>query len=236
MVASRRSPTFYRVVTNSPVGDGDGEEMVQKALGIAVVALLWALPASATDTVTTNTTVGNTVSSSSNTVSSSSNTVSSSSNTVSSNTNTTGTNSTVIDKATTAATASSPSVIVNNSDVCVTGVSGAVQTSLFGISGGGTVRDKNCEILKLSRTLYGAGLKVAAVSLLCQDSRVFDAMMSAGTPCPYEGKIGTQAKKSWVGNPDEAPDGTKLRRDARRKAETVGETRETTDNPDGYPE
>jgi hypothetical protein len=221
------------------MGDGDGEEMVQKALGIAVaVALLCVLnPAHATDTVTTNTTVGNTVSSSSNTVSSSSNTVSSSSNTVSTNTTgTNSTNSTVIDKATTAATASSPSVIVNNSDVCVTGVSGAVQTSLFGISGGGTVRDKNCEILKLSRTLYGAGLKVAAVSLLCQDARVFDAMMSAGTPCPYEGKIGTQAKKSWVKNPDEAPDGTKLRRDARRKAEAVGEThQETLDNPDGYP-
>jgi hypothetical protein len=223
------------MVANSPVGDGDGEAMVQKALGIAVVVLLWALPASATDTVTTNTTVGNTVSSSSNTVSSSSNTVSSSSNTVSSNTTgTNSTNSTVIDKATTAATASSPSVIVNNSDVCVTGVSGAVQTSLFGISGGGTVRDKNCEILKLSRTLYGAGLKVAAVSLLCQDARVFDAMMSAGTPCPYEGKIGTQAKKSWVKNPDEAPDGTKLRRDARRKAEAVGEAQEPIDDPEEF--
>ena len=158
-------------------------------------------------TIATNTTVGNTVSSSSNTVSSSSNTVSTSSNTVSTNTTgTNSTNSTVIDKATTAATASSPSVIVNNSDVCVTGVSGAVQTSLFGVSGGGTVRDKNCEILKLSRTLYGAGLKVAAVSLLCQDARVFDAMMSAGTPCPYEGKIGTQAKASWVENTAEAPE------------------------------
>jgi hypothetical protein len=104
------------------------------------------------------------------------------------------------------------------------------------VSGGGTVRDKNCEILKLSRTLYGAGLKVAAVSLLCQDARVFDAMMSAGTPCPYEGKIGTQARASWVGNPDEAPDGTKLRRDARRKAEAIEETHhEPLDNPDEYP-
>ena len=185
---------------------------------IALALVLSTASSSATDTVTTNTTVGNTVSTSSNTVSSSSNTVSSSSNTVSSNTTgTNSTNSTVIDKATTAATASSPSVIVNNSDVCVTGVSGAVQTSLFGVSGGGTVRDKNCEILKLSRNLYGA-------------------MMSAGTPCPYEGKIGTQAKNSWIGNPDEAPDGTKLRRDARRKAEAVEEThQETLDNPDGYP-
>ena len=194
--------------------------MVKRAVARALFAgvIFGVFPAHSTDTVTTNTTIGNTVSTSSNTVSTSSNTVSSSSNTVSSNT--TGTN-TVIDKKTTAATASSPSVIVNNSDVCVTGVSGAVQTSLFGVSGGGTVRDKNCEILKLSRTLYGAGLKVAAVSLLCQDARVFDAMMSAGTPCPYEGKIGTQAKKSWVANPAEAPEGTRLRRDARKKAEAI---------------
>ena len=97
----------------------------------------------ATDTVT-NTTTSNTVSSSSNTVSSSSNTVSNTtaSNTVSSNT----TGSTVIDKA--PSTASAPSVVVNNSDVCVSGVSGAVQTSVFGAAVGSTVRDKNCERLK----------------------------------------------------------------------------------------
>jgi hypothetical protein len=106
---------------------------------------------------------------------------------------------------------------VNNSDVCVTGISGSVQTSLFGLSGGRTVRDKNCEILKLSRTLYGAGLKVAAVSLLCQDARVFDSMMSAGTPCPFDGKIGPEAKKLWLANAAEAPAGTKLRRDALEK-------------------
>ena len=188
--------------------------MVKRPLSIALVGfVLWSSSSFATDTVS-NSTISNTISSSSNTVSSSSNTVSSSSNTVSS---TTGTN-TVIDKATTAATASSPSIIVNNSDVCVTGVSGAVQTSLFGVSGGGAVRDKNCEILKLSRTLYGAGLKVAAVSLLCQDARVFDSMMSAGTPCPYDGKIGTEAKKLWLANVTEAPKGSKLRRSALEKA------------------
>jgi hypothetical protein len=182
---------------------------VPAAWPLFLAFIFWASPSFATDTVT-SATISNTVSSSSNTVSSSSNTVSSSSNTV-------GTNSTVIDKATTAATASSPSVIVNNSDVCVTGVSGSIQTSLFGFSGGNTVRDKNCEILKLSRILYGAGLKVAAVSLLCQDARVFDSMMSAGTPCPFDGKIGTEARKGWMENPTEAPEGTKLRRVARRK-------------------
>ena len=219
--------------------------MVGKIIGYAaaiilLVAFLFALlslfPAAAVDTVT-NSTVGNTVSSSSNTVSSSSNTVSSSSNTVSSNTTgTNSTNSTVIDKATTAATASSPSVIVNNSDVCVTGVSGAVQTSLFGVSGGSTVRDKNCEILKLSRTLYGAGLKVAAVSLLCQDFRVFDAMVSAGTPCPYGGKIGSKSLALWLSNPKEAPEGSKLRRDAVKKAEVAEVAKRDAEEPSNEPE
>ena len=101
----------------------------------------------------------------------------------------------------------------------MTGVSGSVQTSLFGVSGGSTIRDKNCEVLKLSRTLYGAGLKVAAVSLLCQDARVFDAMVSAGTPCPYDGKIGAKAKKLWLENPAEAPEGTKLRLAAIKKTQ-----------------
>jgi hypothetical protein len=180
----------------------------------SILAIGSLLPVYATDTVT-NTTVSNTVSSSSNTVSSSSNTVSNTtaSNTVSSNT----TGTTVVDKA--PSTASSPSVVVNNSDVCVSGVSGAVQTSVFGVSGGTTVRDKNCERLKLARSLYGMGLKVAGVSLLCQDVRVFDAMMEAGTPCPYEGKIGTQARASWLQNPMKSPEGSRIQLAAIKKAE-----------------
>jgi hypothetical protein len=92
-----------------------------------------------------------------------------------------------------------------NSDLCSTGSSGAVQTQIFGVSSGGTVRDLNCERLKLSKTLYDMGMKVAAVATMCQDRRVFDAMMAAGTPCPYEGKIGEQAKASWESNPEKIP-------------------------------
>ena len=168
----------------------------RKLLIFAALAILLPQASNATDTVTSST-VSSTVSSSSNTVSTSS-------------------GNTVIDKA--PGTASSPSVVINNSDICVTGVSGAVQTSFIGLSGGTTVRDKNCEVLKLSRTLYGAGLKVAAVSLLCQDARVFDSMMAAGTPCPYGGQIGDKAKAMWLANPTEAPENTKLRRDAIKKA------------------
>jgi len=106
-------------------------------------------------------------------------------------------------------TANAPSVVVNNSDVCRTGMSVGAQTGFFGISTGHTIIDKNCERIKLARSLYFMGMKVAAVSLLCQDARVFDAMTMAGTPCPYKGKIGTEAKLAWEADQDAAPDGNR---------------------------
>jgi len=117
--------------------------------------------------------------------------------------------STVVDK--TPPTASSPSIVVNNSDVCQTGVSGAVQTGIFGVSGGTTTRDLNCERIKLARAVYGMGLKVAGISLLCQEVRVWDALWMAGTPCPFEGKIGDEAKTEWLENPNKAPEGSLIR-------------------------
>lgn len=100
-----------------------------------------------------------------------------------------------------------------NNDLCTTGTSGAVQTQILGVSSGGTVRDLNCERLKLSKTLYDMGMKVAAVSVMCQDRRVFDAMMSAGTPCPAEGQIGETARMYWEGNPDKIPKEDKPKQD-----------------------
>jgi hypothetical protein len=91
----------------------------------------------------------------------------------------------------------SPNINTSNSDLCTVGVVGAVQTQILGISAGATVRDMNCERLKLSKTLYDMGMKVAAISTLCQDKRIFDAMMQAGTPCPYDGMIGADAKAAW---------------------------------------
>ena len=92
-----------------------------------------------------------------------------------------------------------------NNDLCTTGTSGAVQTQILGVSSGGTVRDLNCERLKNAKTLYDMGMKVAAVATMCQDRRVFDAMWNAGTPCPYEGVIGEQARVAWNANPDKWP-------------------------------
>ena len=123
------------------------------------------------------------------------------SNTVSSST-VTGT--TTVDR--TPGTAVSPSIVINNQDVCTTGISGAAQTAWFGFSMGKTIEDKNCERLKLARSLYGMGMKVASVSLLCQDTRVFQAMEMAGTPCPIDGKIGQAAKVIWDKAPYRRPD------------------------------
>ena len=123
------------------------------------------------------------------------------SNTVSSST-VTGT--TTVDR--TPGTASAPNIIINNQDVCKTGISGAAQSAWFGISLGKTIEDKNCERLKLARALYGMGMKVASVSLLCQDKRVFKAMEMAGTPCPIDGKIGQAAKVLWDKEPYRRPD------------------------------
>lgn len=107
------------------------------------------------------------------------------------------------------ASAITPTINTSNSDLCTFGVAGAVQTQILGISTGTQFTDENCERLKNSKTLYDMGMKVAAVSTLCQDRRVFDAMMMAGTPCPYEGMIGADARAAWETNTELQPDSEK---------------------------
>jgi hypothetical protein len=102
--------------------------------------------------------------------------------------------------------ASAPSYNSMTQDVCAVGVSAGVQTFGLGISGGKHVIDKNCERLKLARILNDFGMKVAAVAILCQDERVFESMIQAGTPCPIDGKIGKEAKKLWAKYDHERPD------------------------------
>lgn len=92
-----------------------------------------------------------------------------------------------------------------NSDLCTIGASGAVQTQILGISVGSTFTEENCIRLKNAKTLYDMGMKVAAVSVMCQDRQVFDAMMHAGTPCPYDGLIGSAAKEAWAIHTDKTP-------------------------------
>jgi hypothetical protein len=103
-------------------------------------------------------------------------------------------------------TANSPSFSAGSQDVCATGMSAGVQTFGFGVSGGKTNRDMNCERIKLAKVLYDFGMKVGSVALLCQDERVFEAMINAGTPCPIDGKIGKDAMDIWIKYDFERPD------------------------------
>jgi hypothetical protein len=93
--------------------------------------------------------------------------------------------------------ASAPSMSAYSQDLCIVGISGGVSTIGFGISAGSYITDENCERIKLSKVLSDLGMKVASVSILCQDPRVFFAMEQSGTPCPFEGKIGKAASDQW---------------------------------------
>jgi hypothetical protein len=128
----------------------------------------------------------------------------------------------------TPSTANAPSVVVNNSDICKTAASTAVQTQILGLATGVTITDENCERIKLSRSLYSMGMKVAAVSTLCADPRVWDAMYMAGTYCPYMGAIGEEAKEGWEANSDLIPEGSivfeKVEQDIKNQQKTTGLT------------
>lgn len=112
----------------------------------------------------------------------------------------------------------------NNNDLCTIGVSGAVQTQILGISAGGTFTEENCQRLKNAKVMYDMGMKVAAVSVMCQDPKVFDAMMNAGTPCPYQGQIGEAARIGWESHVDETEDELRLMGpiDAEKAAPAIG--------------
>ena len=119
---------------------------------------------------------------------------------------TTSTNSSTSNIRSAPPTANAPSFSANSQDVCATGASAGVQTFGIGVSGGKTFRDMNCERIKLAKVLYDFGMKVAAVAILCQDERVFESMISAGTVCPIDGKIGAEAMALWAKYGHERPD------------------------------
>jgi len=119
--------------------------------------------------------------------------------------------------------AAAPSYNSMTQDVCAVGISGGLQTFGFGVSGGKHVIDENCERLKLARILNDFGMKVAAVAILCQDERVFESMIQAGTPCPIDGKIGRDALALWKKYDHERPDYKTYveRMDERKKADEL---------------
>ena len=127
--------------------------------------------------------------------------------------------------------ASAPSYNSMTQDVCAVGISAGVQTFGIGISGGKHTVDKNCERLKLARILNDFGMKVAAVAILCQDERVFESMIQAGTPCPIDGKIGKDAQALWSKYDHERPDYTTYvkRMEDRKKADEEMQAKITTE-------
>lgn len=91
-----------------------------------------------------------------------------------------------------------PSMSAFSQDVCGIPVSGAISSTVIGVSGGTVYTDANCERIKLAKTLNDLGLKVAAVGILCEDERVWRAMEMSGSPCPIGGSIGDSARKAWA--------------------------------------
>jgi len=94
-------------------------------------------------------------------------------------------------------TANAPALSNMSQDVCTIGVGVGGSSFSFSASIGTYKRDLNCERLKLAKALYDMGMKVASISLLCQNPMVFEAMHHAGSYCPYDSKIGLEAKAEW---------------------------------------
>ena len=110
-------------------------------------------------------------------------------------------------------TANAPIISNSNSDICKIGIGGSVQNNILGVATGYVITDEFCERVRTSRALYSYGMKVAAVSLLCQDHRVWTSMKNAGTPCPVDGLIGAEAASYWEENPEKIPKGSPYRDD-----------------------
>jgi hypothetical protein len=168
---------------------------VNKNVIYLFIVFIFALSLSASSQTTQNNTSGSNTSISGGYTSSSSSTYESGS---SVNTTTNSTNNAYSGDTRVASMATAPSMSAYSQDLCVVGYSGGVSTFGVGISGGSYTRDENCERIKLSKVLNDLGMKVAAVSILCQDPRVFHSMENSGTPCPFEGKIGNEATAQWL--------------------------------------
>lgn len=78
----------------------------------------------------------------------------------------------------------SPSYMSNGQDTCLKGEGGSLQTVGVGISSGAYEVDPNCDRRRDAKLLSDLGMKVAAVSRMCESLEVWKAMLMSGTPCP----------------------------------------------------
>ena len=83
-----------------------------------------------------------------------------------------------------ASTAISPSLMSSGQQSCLKSMSGGVQLVGFGVSSGKYVQDPECNRRLNAITLSNMGMKVASVSLMCQNAQVWRAMFMSATPCP----------------------------------------------------
>ncbi len=91
-----------------------------------------------------------------------------------------------------------PAMSVYGQDSCVIPLAAGITVIGFSGTFGSYYIDPNCERRKSVSVLAKLGMKVAAISLMCQDENVWEAMMMAGTPCPVDGLIGEKAKARWL--------------------------------------
>ena len=81
-------------------------------------------------------------------------------------------------------TAISPSLMSNGTESCLQSVTGGLQLIGVGVSSGKYTQDNECNRRRDAITLSNMGMKVAAVSLMCQNPNVWRAMFMSATPCP----------------------------------------------------
>ena len=93
----------------------------------------------------------------------------------------------------------SPNLSTGTGDLCTISASASIQTQILGFSAGKVFTEKNCIRLKNATTLYDMGMKVAAVSVMCEEETgvIRKAMSNAGTPCPYKSLIGDAAQIAY---------------------------------------
>lgn len=83
-----------------------------------------------------------------------------------------------------ASSAISPSLMSNGQQSCLKSISGGIQMIGFGVSSGKYLQDPECNRRLNAITLSNMGMKVASVSLMCQNPEVWRAMFMSATPCP----------------------------------------------------
>ena len=81
-------------------------------------------------------------------------------------------------------TAVSPSLMSSGTESCLQSISGGLQLVGIGVSSGKYIQDEECNRRRNAITLSNMGMKIAAVSLMCQNADVWRAMLLAATPCP----------------------------------------------------